>query len=92
MLRFLTAALIAVLVLPAQAAEPKAAVFDVSGMVCMLCAAKVKKTLQGIPGVVEAKADYSAKRAEAKYDPDKVSVEVLAKAITEVGFKATVRK
>ena len=91
MFRYLIIPLLAIFA-PVQAAEPKVAVFDVTGMVCMLCAAKVKKTLERVPGVLAAKADYSAKRAEAKYDPDKVTVDALAKAVTETGFKATVQK
>ena len=91
MFRYIIVPLLALLV-PVQAAEPKVAVFDVTGMVCMLCAAKVKKTLERMPGVLAAKADYSAKRAEARYDADKVSVDALVKAVTETGFKATVQK
>ena len=39
-----------------------------------------------------AKADLATKTAEATFDPDRVSVEKLAKAVTDAGFPATVRK
>ena len=43
-------------------------------------------------GVLEAKADLATKSAEAKYDPDKVSPEALAKAVTNAGYPAIVKK
>lgn len=75
---------------PAYAAEPQIAVLDVSGMVCSLCPITVRKALERVPGVLEAKADLATKRAEAKYDPDQVSPEALAKAVTNAGFPAKV--
>ena len=79
-------------VLPAFAGEPKVAVLDVPGMFCSLCPITVKKALERVPGVVHAKADLATKRAEATYDPDKTSPEALAKAVSEAGFPATVKK
>ena len=65
---------------------------DVPGMNCSLCPISVKKALDRVPGVLEAKADLATKSAEAKYDPDKVSPEALAKAVTNAGYPATVKK
>jgi len=78
-------------VLPAFAAEPKHAVLDVPSMFCSLCPITVRKALERVPGVLEAKADLATKRAEATYDPDKTSPEALAKAVSEAGFPATVK-
>jgi mercuric ion binding protein len=80
------------LCMPALAGEPKTAVLDVSGMTCSLCPLTVRKALERVPGVLEAKADLGAKRAEASYDPDRVSPEALAKAVTAAGFPATVKQ
>lgn len=76
---------------PALAADPRTATLDVPGMFCSLCQVSVRKALERVPGVIEARADNNAKRAEVKYDPDKVSAEELAKALTNAGFPATVR-
>jgi len=78
-------------VLPAFAGEPKHAVLDVPSMFCSLCPITVRKALERVPGVVNAKADLATKRAEATYDPDKTSPEALAKAVSEAGFPATVK-
>jgi mercuric ion binding protein len=77
---------------PALAGEPKTAVLDVPSMFCSLCPVTVRKALMRVPGVLEAKADLATKRAEAKYDPDKVSAGSLAKAVSDAGFPATLRQ
>ena len=77
-----------VLATPALAGEPKTAVLDVPSMFCSLCPVTVRKALMRVPGVLEAKADLATKRAEAKYDPDKVSAESLANAVSDAGFPA----
>lgn len=76
----------------AYAGEPRTATFDVEGMVCMLCEAKVKKALVQTPGVLKAKADRANKRAEAVYDPDRVSPDTLSAVIARAGFKAALMK
>jgi mercuric ion binding protein len=77
---------------PALAAEPKTATLDVPSMFCSLCQISVRKALERVPGVIDAKADNSAKRAEVKYDPDRVSADELATALTKAGFPATVKR
>jgi len=84
-------ALVAALVLYAHAGEPQRVVLDVPGMYCSLCPVTVKKALERVPGVIEAKADFATKSAQVKYDPDKVAPEGLAKAVTAAGYQATVR-
>jgi mercuric ion binding protein len=60
-------------------------------MYCSLCPVTVKKALERVPGVIEARADFATRSAEAKYDPDKVSAEALVRAVTDAGYPATVR-
>lgn len=85
------AALAALIATSALAGEPRSATLDVPSMFCSLCQISVRKALERVPGVLEAKADNSAKRADVKYDPDKVSPDELAAALTKSGFPATVR-
>jgi mercuric ion binding protein len=76
---------------PAIAGEPRKAVLQVEGMTCSLCPITVRKALERVPGVLDAKADYAARRAEAKYDPDRTSPQALAKAVRNAGFAVTVK-
>lgn len=77
---------------PALAADPKTATLDVPSMFCSLCQISVRKVLERVPGVIDAKADNSAKRAEVRYDPDRVSADELAAALSKAGFPATVKQ
>ena len=76
---------------PAIAADARTATLDVPSMFCALCQISVRKALERLPGVIEAKADNNSKRAEVKYDPGKVSADDLAAALSKSGFPATVR-
>ena len=89
--RLSVVALAATLALPAHSGEPQRVVLDVPGMNCPLCPISVKKALERVPGVHEAKADLATKSAEAKYDPDRTSPQVLTKALSDAGYPATVR-
>lgn len=77
------------LALPALAGEPRIARLAVPGMNCTLCPLTVRKALERVPGVLEAKADLVTKTAQAKYDPDQVSAQALAKAVSDAGYPAT---
>lgn len=77
--------------LAALAGEPTQAVLEVPGMNCALCPITVRKALQGVPGVIEAKADLATRRAEVTYDPEKVTLQQLAGAATAAGYPATVK-
>lgn len=77
---------------PALAADPKTTTLDVPSMFCSLCQISVRKALERVPGVLEAKADSNAKRADVKYDPARVSPDALAAALSKAGFPASVRQ
>jgi mercuric ion binding protein len=88
----LSALFLLALSLQVHGAEPKIVTLDVPSMYCSLCDISVRKALERVPGVVAAKADNVSKRADVKYDPDKVSPDALAKALGNAGFPATVKQ
>lgn len=73
----------------AFAAGPQTVVLDVQKMTCALCSVTVKKALEKVPGVTDAKIDYEHKTATVKFDSEKASPAVLVKATTDAGFPAT---
>lgn len=89
---FWVSTLAAALALSAHAGEPRRVVLDVPGMNCSLCPISVKKALERVPGVLEAKADLATRSAEATYDSDRVSPETLIKAVTNAGYPASMKK
>ena len=89
-MRRLLAALLICLPVLAYAATPQTTVLDVQNMTCSMCSVTVRKALENVPGVVEAKVDYDHKTATVKYDADKTNPSTLVKATTNAGFPSSV--
>lgn len=75
--------------LSAFAATPQAATLDVRNMTCATCAITIRKALEKVPGVIDAKVDYDHKTATVKYDPARTDPSALVKATTNAGFPST---
>ncbi|HEY2472492.1 MAG TPA: cation transporter [Terracidiphilus sp.] len=86
MTRKLLASLFLGLPVAAFAATPQIAVLDVQNMSCSMCSSTVRRALEKVPGVVDAKVDCDHKTASVKYDPDKADLAALVKATTNAGF------
>ena len=67
----------------------RVAVFRVEGMTCASCNVTVKVAAERVRGVVSARADSSQGRAWVTFDPTLATVEKIAAAISETGYKAT---
>lgn len=63
---------------------------DVEGMTCNHCVMRVRKALEGVGGVKEAKVDLASKRATVKVDAEKVDDTALVAAVEDAGYKAKV--
>ena len=61
-------------------------------MTCTLCPITVKKSLENVPGVAQARIDFEKKTATVKFDADKTTAAALVKATTEAGYPSTLRK
>ncbi len=92
MRKSLFAVLAALLPLVSMAVTPRTAVLDVQNMTCDLCPLTVKKSLQKVPGVTEAKIDFTKKTATVAFDADRTTAAVLVKATTDAGYPSTIRK
>jgi P-type Cu+ transporter len=60
----------------------------VSGMTCAACQARVQRTLQRQPGVVDAGVNLMMHDATVRYSPSTVSPEQLVAAIRDTGYGA----
>lgn len=74
------------------AATPQTVVLDVQNMTCALCPVTIKKALQNVPGVADARIDFEHKTATVKFDPDKANPAALEKATANAGYPSTVHK
>lgn len=78
--------------LTALAATPQTAVLHVQNMTCELCPVTVKKSLEKVSGVSQARIDFAKGTATVTFDADKTNVTALVKATTDAGYPSTVRK
>jgi periplasmic mercuric ion binding protein len=90
--RILAVAVTAFFAGAAFAGAPNTATLDVQNMYCELCPLTVKKSLEGVTGVTDAKVDFEHKTITVTFDPDKVTPAVLVKATTNAGYPSSLRK
>jgi cation-transporting ATPase V len=62
--------------------------FDVSGMTCGSCAARVQRTLSREPGVTDALVNYATGRATVELEPGTLDDERLIAAVRKAGYDA----
>ena len=91
MRKLLMAALLA-LPLAAVGGNPQTVVLDVENMTCAVCPITVRKALEKVPGVTDAKVDFDKKTATVHFDPDRVNTPALVKATTDAGYPSTAHK
>ena len=84
--------LIALSSFAALAATPQTATLDVQNMTCELCPVTVRKSLEKVPGVSQARIDFAKKTATVAFDADKTNATALVKATTDAGYPSTVHK
>jgi periplasmic mercuric ion binding protein len=83
----------AVVALPASlfAGSLQTVTLTVQNMTCAVCPITVKKALERVPGVTEARVEFDKKTASVSFDPDKASPAALTKATAEAGYPSSVR-
>ena len=59
----------------------------IQGMTCNHCVMRVQKALKGTAGVQDAQVDLQKAEAVVSYDDAKVTVDNLASAVVEAGYK-----
>ena len=76
---------------PERDAALETVTFDVPSMTCASCPYIVTKTLQSVPGVTEATADFDTKTATVVFDKDKTNITALLDALKNSGYPSSVR-
>ncbi len=64
---------------------------EVKNMTCAVCPITVRKALEKVSGVTDAKVDFDKKTASVSFDPDKANVAQLTKATADAGYPSSVR-
>jgi len=64
----------------------KSASFPVTGMTCATCAGTIADSLNELEGVLQADVNLATERASVTFDPDKVDVAKMRKAVEDAGY------
>ncbi len=73
------------------AVKTERVVVAIEGMHCGSCASGIKAMLKRTPGVVAAEVNFESKEANVEYDPAGTSREKIVEAITNMGYKVSVK-
>jgi P-type Cu+ transporter len=66
--------------------DSKRAELKVTGMVCAACSAAIEKALKSLDGVSLAEVNLGTEMVSVKYDPEKLKLAELEKAIRDTGY------
>ena len=62
-------------------------ILNINDMTCMGCVNSIKNVIEEISGVSDAEVSLESKQLEIQYDPEKVNINQIKKAIMEAGFE-----
>ena len=66
--------------------------YEVKGMTCVICKGNVEKAIRNTDGVSECKVNLLENEATVTFDENKISDEILAKAVKDAGYELVIHK
>ena len=72
--------------------EKKKAELKITGMHCATCAVTVEEALANVRNVTKAQVNFGTDTAHVEFDPSKVSIAALEKAVRDAGYEVTNRE
>jgi Cu+-exporting ATPase len=72
--------------------EKKKAELKITGMHCATCAVTVEEALANVRNVTKAEVNFGTDTAHVEFDPSKVSIAALEKAVRDAGYEVTNRE
>ncbi|MDP1513387.1 heavy metal translocating P-type ATPase [Paenibacillus sp. CMAA1739] len=66
--------------------------FDITGMTCAACAAKIEKRLNKFDGIDKANVNFALESVLVEYNPDQVSTNEMKEAIKKLGYALEQKK
>jgi mercuric ion binding protein len=76
---------------PGSSDRLETVILDVRNMDCPMCKITIRKALEKVDGVRQAKVDYDTRTARVLFDPGLTNVDALAQATTNAGYPSTLR-
>ena len=63
---------------------------DISGMSCASYAGGIESTLAQAPGILQARVNFAASKANIEYNPQKINLPQIAKFVKEAGYSVVI--
>ncbi len=77
---------------PARERGKRTASFGLTGMTCATCAQTISESLSGLEGVERADVNLATEKATVTYDPSKVKIEEMRKAVVDAGYDVIINE
>jgi Cu+-exporting ATPase len=68
--------------------EASSKTLKIEGMTCAACAKSVERVTRKLDGVIESNVNYATEKLNISYEPSKVRVSDIKKAVEKAGYKA----
>jgi len=66
--------------------------FDISGMTCAACSARIEKVLSRTPGIAAVNVNLALETAHVEYAPGNISPREIMEKVSSIGYKATLKE
>ncbi|OBZ10599.1 copper-translocating P-type ATPase [Bacillus sp. FJAT-27264] len=66
--------------------------FDISGMTCAACSARIEKVLGKMPGIASVNVNLALETAHVEYIPGDIGTREIMEKVSSIGYKATLKQ
>jgi len=77
---------------PGPTKGKRTASFGLTGMTCASCAQTITESLSGLDGVDKADVNLATEKATVTYEPSRVNIEVMRKAVVDAGYDVIINE
>ncbi|WP_148449215.1 heavy metal translocating P-type ATPase, partial [Paenibacillus ihuae] len=66
--------------------------FDITGMTCAACSARIEKVLGRMPGIAAVNVNLALETAHVEYTPGNISTADIMEKVSSIGYKASLKQ
>lgn len=66
--------------------------FDITGMTCAACSARIEKVLGRMPGIAAVNVNLAPETAHVEYTPGNISTAEIMEKVSSIGYKAALKQ
>lgn len=66
--------------------------FDITGMTCAACSARIEKVLGRMPGIAVVNVNLALETAHVEYTPGNINTQEIMEKVSSIGYKASLKE